>query len=388
MAQAVRARVPRRRQERGLKVENNFLVPVPEEEQSLLKNPSCNFSLYFPRMVSWNLEKDELKPDTEAMPKLQKKSASSFQSLEVKDGLSEKHRREDAYLESLKKSGVQTFSFIAKTSSPFVTGLGSGHPTETGMVLDRNLGVPYLPASSIKGVLRLAYAVNIANGRSEVPDAELDEYFGSTDTEKGARGRLLFLDAYPKGNVGLKVDIMNPHFGKYYDGTNKQPVETESPVPIKFLTVKEGTEFVFSCAYLPFDEDDGKDKNAEKIKADVESMFKTAFTRIGFGGKTSTGYGRFRIAGENQTGTKTDSQSSADKTAEFAKGEYEAIIFDTDKNRATFYFEVKKQKCVLRNCKPRDFQIFHKKDKVKITLDGTKDKNGFYVATKVEKIKP
>lgn len=382
MAQAVRARVPRRRQERGLKVENNFLVPVPEEEQSLLKNPSCNFSLYFPRMVSWNLEKDELKPDTEAMPKLQKKSASSFQSLEVKDGLSEKHRREDVYLESLKKSGVQTFTFLAKTSSPFVTGLGSGHPTETGIILDRNLGVPYLPASSIKGVLRLAYAVNIANGRSEVPDAELDEYFGSTDTEKGARGQLVFLDAYPKGNVGLKVDIMNPHFSNYYGGKeNVQPAETENPNPIKFLTVKEGTEFVFSCAYFPLDEEKRADG---KVKDDVEKMFRTAFTKIGFGGKTSTGYGRFRIVDENAKSSAVQQK----QTQELPAGEYEVAVAEIDKHRDTAYFETKGQKCVLRNFNPKLQKIYHKNEKVKITLDGTKDKNGFYVATKVEKIKP
>lgn len=380
-------------------VNSSFRVIPKNQEQLLRNNENSNFSLYFPRMVSWEfkhgdgefqLYSGEEKIVEKGKTQWKKQNDDAKEELcnagnvrlkNVNALLSKKHELQTSYLESLKKSGIQTFTFAAKTSSPFVTGLGSGHPTETGMVLDRNLGVPYLPASSIKGVLRLAYAVNISNGRSEVPDAELEEYFGSADTNNGKRGQLIFLDAYPRGNVGLKVDIMNPHFGKYYSGENKQPAETESPVPIKFLTVKEGTEFVFSCAYLPLGE---KNRADEKVKDDVEKMFKTAFTKVGFGGKTSIGYGRFRTVDENAKPNATQ----AKQTQELSAGEYEAVITELDKNRASIYFEIKKQKCVLRNCKPKDFQIFHKKDKVKITLDGTKDKNGFYVVKKVEKINP
>lgn len=358
------------------------LCPIPANQQKLLKERGCNFSLYSPRMVCWMQEGGELKSDKDAAFKLKEVSEKSFQLSEVTKGLEKKQKLQSEYLASLKEDEIQTFTIIAKTSSPFITGLGSGHPTETGMILDRNLGVPYIPSSSIKGVLRLAYAVNIADGRSDVPDSELEKYFGSTDTNKSRRGQLMFLDAYPRENVELKVDIMNPHFGKYYDGTNKQPVETESPVPIKFLTVKQGTEFVFNCAYLPLDE---KDRSDEKVKDDVEKMFATAFSKLGFGGKTSIGYGRFERV-ENQKSGTTVSSSNGNNVQTLVAGEYDAVITEIDKHRDTAYFEVKKQKCVLRNFNQKLQKNYHKNEKVKITLDGTKDKNGLYVTAKIEKI--
>lgn len=358
------------------------LCPIPANQQNLLKERGCNFSLYSPRMVCWMQEGGELKSDKDAASKLRDVSEKSFRLSEFTKGLEKKQKLQSEYLSSLKEDEIQTFTITAKTSSPFITGLGSGHPTETGMILDRNLGVPYIPSSSIKGVLRLAYAVNIADGRSEVSDFELEKYFGSTDANKSKRGQLIFLDAYPRGNVELKIDIMNPHFGSYYDGTNKQPVETESPVPIKFLTVKQGTEFVFNCAYFPLNE---KDLSDDKVKDDVEKMFSTAFSKLGFGGKTSIGYGRFERV-ENQNSRAAISSSNGNNVQYLAAGEYDAVIIDTDKKRFSIYFEIKNQKCVIKNCKPKDFQTYHKKDKVKIKLNGTRDKNMFYIVTEISKI--
>lgn len=355
------------------------LCPIPANQQKLLKERGCNFSLYSPRMVCWMQEGGELKSDKDAAFKLREVSEKSFQFSEVTKGLEKKQKLQSEYLASLKEDEIQTFTITAKTSSPFITGLGSGHPTETGMILDRNLGVPYIPSSSIKGVLRLAYAVNIADGRSEVPDSELEKYFGSTDTNKSRRGQLMFLDAYPRGNVELKLDIMNPHFGKYYDGTNKQPVETESPVPIKFLTVKQGTEFVFNCAYLPLDE---KDRSDEKVKDDVEKMFATAFSKLGFGGKTSIGYGRFERV-ENQKSGATVSSSNGSNVQTLVAGEYVAVIIDKDKKHSSMNFEIKGQKCVINNF-PEKFQTrYNKRDKVKIAISGSKDKYGLYIVTKI-----
>lgn len=380
---------------------NSSFNVIPKRQEELLKNTqNSNFSLYFPRMVYWEFEHSDgkfqlysgeekntsknkwEKTNDDAREFLCKTGNNIIKSKYVEEGLKKKQTLQSEYLVSLKENGIQTFSITAKTSSPFITGLGSGHPTETGMILDRNLGVPYIPASSIKGVLRLSYAINISNGKTEVPDSELEKYFGWTDTNKSSRGQLVFLDAYPKGNVELKLDIMNPHFGSYYDGTNKQPVETESPVPIKFLTVKQGTEFVFNCAYVPLDE---KDRPDEKVKDDVEKMFATAFSKVGFGGKTSIGYGRFERV-ENQKIGVAVSSSNVNNVQTLEAGEYEEVITAIDKHRDTAYFEIKKQKCVLRNFNQKLQKNYHKNEKVKITLDGTKDKNGLYVITKIEKI--
>lgn len=275
--------------------------PLPGQMREKLKNPNCNFSLYSPRMVSWKIVNNwnGLKADESAISGLYKQSEKLFSA--AGDFISKKQERQSAYIAALKEQGVRTFTFRAKTASPLITGLGSGHPTETGMILDRNTGVPYIPASSIKGVLRLACAVNLArtneqyaNGIVPENDKTLVKFFGSTvqDGENQTRGQLIFLDAFPAKSVRLKPDIMNPHFGKYYSGEHKQPVETESPVPIKFLAVQKGTEFVFNCAFMPLkaDETCGKEE--------IDKLFKTAFEEIGFGGKTAIGYGRFKVLEE------------------------------------------------------------------------------------------
>lgn len=313
-------------------VKAETVIPLSNEMKTKLRNPNCNFSLYSPRMVSWELKHgngelqfysgEEIKrdkngnpiTDENGNPKWEKKKDDAKEALcktgnqllkQVSGLLTTKHEQQKKYISVLKEQGIITFAFEAKTISPFITGLGVEHPMETGMILDRNIGVPYIPASSIKGVLRLACAINLAESKEaykkkgEVPDtdATLVKYFGSMaqDADKQSRGQLMFLDAYPinivtPNNEGiLKLDIMNPHFGGYYSGNGeKQPVETESPVPIKFLTVAKEIKFVFRCAFIPLKDDSCNE-------AEIREMFKTAFEKVGFGGKTSIGYGRFEF---------------------------------------------------------------------------------------------
>ncbi len=287
----------------------NEFIPISIEHQNMLNNPNCNFSLYSPRMVVWEWKGDKLeiykgeeknkdkddnkkkKKDESALGRLRDQSEKSYP--QVKKFLDKKREVMKQYMESAERSGCKVFKFHVKSTSPFISGLGSGHPTETGMILDRNIGVPYIPASSIKGVMRFAHALNIANGRTEVPDSELEKYFGTTDEQKKEqkdkhRGQLMFFDAYPTTTPKLKMDIMNPHYGSYYQGGGKiQPVETETPVPIKFISVEEGLEFDFYCIFEPLQDEACNE-------SEIKEMFRTAFEKVGFGGKTAIGYGRFK----------------------------------------------------------------------------------------------
>lgn len=362
------------------------ILPIPDAYEGKLNNPTSNFSLYSPRMVKWKKDGQDLKSNTDTMEKQKeffnknKKDFSVF--------LEKKQKLQSAYIDELKSLGLQTFSIKAKTVSPFITGLGSGHPTETGMILDRNIGVPYIPASSIKGVLRLAHAINIAikEKNNEIDDnhKELEKYFGTADPkkEKQYKGQLIFLDAYPVGNVQLKVDIMNPHYTDYYDGTNKQPVETESPKPIKFLTVKEGTEFIFNCAFMPLKPEEKCDEQ------EIKAMFKTAFETVGFGGKTSIGYGRFNVEGETDCSQNQPIIKKAEPEVKknLEPGEYEAVVVDFNKNGKNIngiifsitlasgtYSAIKN-----KGCKAGDNTRYPKKSKVIIKLDGTTNNQGNY----------
>lgn len=357
---------------------DKFFVPIPQNQQKLLENPKCNFSLLSPRIVGWKKDKDGLKVDDQVMERVLMKGNSSLKN--IRSLLQRKHSWQKDYLESIKKSGGKTVSIRATLAAPFITGLGAGHPTETGMILDRNLGVPYIPASSIKGVLRLACAIDIAKreGKTEVPDAhpELVKFFGSVDTNEGRRGQVMFLDAYPDGNVELQLDIMNPHYGKYYSGENKQPVETESPVPIKFLSVKAGTVFVFRAVCLPL-ADEAFTEDEVKV---LESAFDTAFELVGFGGKTAIGYGRFKRTSGTVQKPAAGSATPAPAKKELESGAYEAVIVDKDKKRLSLEFEMQeyKEKAVWMPCPKKTFDTKQKGSKVKILIDGTKNTDGFY----------
>lgn len=359
---------------------DKFFVPIPQNQQKLLENPKCNFSLLSPRIVGWKKDKDGLKVNDQVMERILTKGNSSLKN--IRSLLQKKHSWQKEYLESIKKSGGKTVTIRATLTAPFITGLGAGHPTETGMILDRNLGVPYIPASSIKGVLRLACAINIARkeGKTEVSDAhpELVKFFGSVDTKEGRRGQVMFLDAYPERDVELQLDIMNPHYGKYYSGENMHPVETESPIPIKFISVPAGTAFVFRAVCLPLADESFTE---DEVKA-LEAAFDTAFEVVGFGGKSAIGYGRFtRSSGGQKPAVGSVAPAPAKK--ELESGEYEAVVEDKDKKRLGISLKINQNgveaTAIAMPCEKKIFDKLKKKDKVTVKIDGKKNNDGDYV---------
>jgi len=305
------------------------IVPIPTEQMELLaQGKEGNAALFFSRMTSWNgLGAGKgLEPKFQAGTDHKGRAIMDASIVELGDGLNLRlpfsqpvlaaiHARQTAVLATAVTRDVLVWEFRARLKSPYVSGLGSGHPTETGMILDRNSGLPYIPASAVKGVLRLACALHIAETEpgSVVPDRKdsgqveirddhpvLCRYFGDTDTGKpdGVRGQLVFLDAFPANVPTIRPDIMNPHFGSYYAG-KQGPLETENPIPVKFLTVAAGTEFIFRCFVSPVPGNDQAAPDSLLRPFDVTdirtvaALFTRACTQLGFGGKTSIGYGRF-----------------------------------------------------------------------------------------------
>lgn len=75
--------------------------------------------------------------------------------------LSEENRRLlDALVQRQKtlaeQAGESTVRFEAISTSPFMTGIGNEHPLENGFSFLNPYGLPYLPASAVKGLLRRA----------------------------------------------------------------------------------------------------------------------------------------------------------------------------------------------------------------------------------------
>lgn len=169
----------------------------------------------------------------------------------------------------------------SRTLWRFVSGLGAAHPTETGFVWHRTLGVPYLPASSLKGMLRAWLKHWENNGESE---RRVRELFGDTET---GQGRLIIFDALPVSSPILDIDIMNPHYAPYYDNPEKNPPgDYYSPNPVYFLTVAPEQEFEFVVA-----PNYGFGSEAD-LKEGV-MLLKRALSTIGCGAKTAVGYGVF-----------------------------------------------------------------------------------------------
>lgn len=102
------------------------------------------------------------------------------------------------------------------------------------------------------------------------------------------RGALDFWDVYPSPAGGkLVVEIMTPHYGKYYQGT-ESPHDSGAPVPVSFLAVPAKSDFDFSVVCQP-------QRLPESLKNQWRSLldqaFAQAFEWVGFGAKTAVGYG-------------------------------------------------------------------------------------------------
>ncbi|MDW8479474.1 MAG: type III-B CRISPR module RAMP protein Cmr6 [Xanthomonadales bacterium] len=235
-------------------------------------------------------------------------------------------------------------------TSPFATGLGNAHPLENGFAFLWPYGLPYLPGSGVKGVLRRA-AEELASGRwgghsswdptaryqlrdaSGKPISEergggpvelsLIELLFGREPPRGSsvhvRGALTFWDVLPQiEGDKLLVEIMNPHHGHYYQERAghpppgfESPHDCGNPIPIYFLTVPPGSRFVFhvTCdlAHLrrlgahrvAASPDPLAVQNGQALwKELLQAAFQHAFEWLGFGAKTAVGYGAMRQAQE------------------------------------------------------------------------------------------
>lgn len=167
------------------------------------------------------------------------------------------------------------------TESRFVTGLGRSHPIENGFAWHPSLGVPYLPGSSVKGLVR-AWAESLDDA---VP-AELAALFGpAPDADlPRATGDLIFLDAVPTAPVALEIDVMTPHHANWT--LSDPPADWRSPVPVPFLVVAARTRFVFAVLSRRRDPD---------AAARAVRWLCDAARDVGAGAKTAIGYGRFSV---------------------------------------------------------------------------------------------
>jgi len=206
-------------------------------------------------------------------------------------------------------SALDATSFTAALDWRMVMGLGGESVLETALTLHRLYGLPFIPASALKGLTR-AYLTGEVEGylskKEEKDNEDVKRIFGS---QKQA-GTVLFFDAMPtEGKVTFALDIMNPHYPDYYGGKEKLPTSDQHPIPVTFLTV---TQTTFTFALAP------RDASKEQQRKDVEDVnvwLLEALQSYGVGGKTSAGYGYFRKELPTQaTSSETATQALARPT--------------------------------------------------------------------------
>jgi CRISPR-associated protein Cmr6 len=293
-----------------------------------------NFSLWFNKLIPLNNEKrckacNEKNDDKEAVEYYERKYNRLINNRTLKKLLKERHRSQRELCKLYEKAGYEIIDFNAVLESPLITGIGQSHPIETGMVFDHTMGIPYIPASSLKGIVRFAHMLELIKSdnlpnyiNSDINGEYIVEsnlitliptiFGGDADKEKEQqnktiklKGKVVFLDAYPDEVPDLYVDIINPHYSQYYSDIESKiaPADYLEPTPIKFLTIKAGTKFTFRALVAR--------ENTILIKP-IKIAFKKALEEEAVGAKSAVGYGSFKVLKQN----KSENLSKSEKSAE------------------------------------------------------------------------
>ncbi len=186
-----------------------------------------------------------------------------------------------------------------RTTWRFATGLGLNHPIENGMTWHHTLGVPYLPGSSFKGLVRAWVEQWLEHSKDDINRIFGSQEMGNNESPTGA-GSIIFFDALPVAPIQLAADVMTPHYQKYYSGS-EAPGDWQDPNPIPFLTVDAQQVFLFALAPREID-------IAEENQSDLEKVLQwldQALQNLGAGAKTAVGYGRFERCEQEENKLRT-----------------------------------------------------------------------------------
>lgn len=282
------------------------------------------------------------------------------------------------------QSTPHTLTLDAIATAPFTTGLGNEHPLENGFAFLNPYGLPYLPGSGVKGVLRQAAreltsgdwgdpqgwdagTIHLLErrGHATIQLSIIDVLFGR-ETPDGdgdhVRGALSFWDALPQipGDT-LAMDIMTPHQSHYYQkrqdrksGDSTSPHDSGAPNPISFLTLPPGTGFAFHVvcdqAHL--------ERLAPDLAHDLRwqtlltAAFEHAFEWLGFGAKTAVGYGAMQV-------NERARQQRAQAQAEAAKAQHMASLSPAQQLIEAFVAELRTKHEQFPSYKEKPNAAFH-----------------------------
>ena len=182
--------------------------------------------------------------------------------------------------------GVLQSRLLVHTRSPTL-------PLDVSLAWDPILNLPYIPASTVKGVVRAYLTNNIIGGLN------VGELLGEGG-EEGHVSYVIFFDSYPVDCRGTLVepDIITPHYREVEGLIDETSVK---PTPIVFPTIAPGTTIYFPVAInmklikkLPSGNKVKKLEDVNTINDLVDKIMRAL--ESGIGAKTSLGYGYVRMS--------------------------------------------------------------------------------------------
>lgn len=199
-------------------------------------------------------------------------------------------------IDRILKTDYRSYEIIdlkANTLDKLIVGLGGHSVFETDIKVHHTYGVPYIPASAVKGCLR-NYIINEYFGGIE-EDAEKDfnfiKIFGGIYKDEVYKGGVVFFDAFPLNNdITVAKDIMTPH----YDYAKNDYRDDYAITPISFLVIKEVRfRFPIKIRTKMYIAEKGESKLEYTQNYLVQELSKM-LENHGIGAKTSVGYGFFK----------------------------------------------------------------------------------------------
>ncbi len=183
-----------------------------------------------------------------------------------------------------------TFLIVAELKSRLTVWVSAPIlPLEINISWDPVLNVPFIPSSSLKGVVR-AYIESYSGSRQEILSLKdrVDLLFGSS---KEGVGLAHFFDAYPiecgEGNKLMEPDVITPHYSEVGGSIDEA---SSRPTPLVFPTIARNVKFGIIVAVNYCNEQGGKRLSSSDLNSLIKAL--TEALSAGIGAKTSVGYGR------------------------------------------------------------------------------------------------
>lgn len=143
--------------------------------------------------------------------------------------------------------------------------------------------------------------------------ADYVETFSRVFGSFSAGGEVIFLDALPASLAVnkkslLELDVMNPHYGKYYQ-EKEAPADSLAPVPVPFLAVRKDAQFKVRVL-----------SKEDSLLEEAYGWLTCALDELGIGAKTRAGYGQMVPSGAGRSGAGggTSAEGMRDLTIEGA----------------------------------------------------------------------